>query len=355
MPPAMRGVPGADGRVRPGVILVTGMPGAGKTALIGRLAEGEPERVRILLPAHGGGDIDARILATILDGPDRIARHPPGVAAPRVNAGERLFIETDGLADPAPLVARLVPATLPVIITVVDALHILDQLGRHAAAAEQVAFADVLVLTRLDMVRPEGLDAIRRRLRTLNPDAAIRKDDEVNATTALADPDGGRLARLVAAAQARGALDHHHEDDDHRHSHGDGHGHGHGHVHSHDHHHGTEPDGAGHEHFPGGFDLVVLRDDRPMDRDRLVAWVSGLVDEAAGGIIRVKGIAPVDGGTRLIGIETVQMIVEANWLPRGGARRADSLFAVTGRGLDRAGLARGLAGCAIPSGPEELT
>jgi G3E family GTPase len=57
------------------------------------------------------------------------------------------------------------------VVTVVDADAGLDQLERHAEARAQVAGADRLLLTKLDLARPDRLAALHRALDALNPRA----------------------------------------------------------------------------------------------------------------------------------------------------------------------------------------
>ena len=58
--------------------------------------------------------------------------------------------------------------TLDGIVTLVDAAHIDQQLGRSDESSEQVAFADVLVLNKTDLVSDDALDTLESRLRDMN-------------------------------------------------------------------------------------------------------------------------------------------------------------------------------------------
>ena len=58
--------------------------------------------------------------------------------------------------------------TLDGIVTLVDAAHIEQQLGRSDESTEQIAFADVLVLNKTDLVETEKLDGLEARLREMN-------------------------------------------------------------------------------------------------------------------------------------------------------------------------------------------
>jgi G3E family GTPase len=92
----------------------------------------------------------------------------------------RVIVETTGLADPAPILHTLMDEPfarryfrLDGVITTVDALHGMGQLDEHLESVKQVAVADRLVLTKTDLASASAVDALRARLRTLNPGAAI--------------------------------------------------------------------------------------------------------------------------------------------------------------------------------------
>ena len=86
-----------------------------------------------------------------------------------------VLVETTGLADPGPVAQTFFmdeeissEFTLDGIVTLVDAAHIDQQLGRSDASSEQVAFADVLVLNKTDLVSDDALDNLESRLRDMN-------------------------------------------------------------------------------------------------------------------------------------------------------------------------------------------
>ena len=85
------------------------------------------------------------------------------------------MIETTGLADPAPVIQSFIleetlrsNTELDAVVTVVDARHIYQQLDNEQAR-EQIAFADIIILNKIDLVSEHGLDDVVRRLRSLNP------------------------------------------------------------------------------------------------------------------------------------------------------------------------------------------
>src|SRR5262245_25473469 len=92
---------------------------------------------------------------------------------------DRLIVETSGLADPAPVLQTFLADTelltrveLESVVTLVDAAHFQRQLD-DPIAREQIAFADLIVLNKVDLVEPDALAPLERVLHAINPFAAI--------------------------------------------------------------------------------------------------------------------------------------------------------------------------------------
>jgi len=113
---------------------------------------------------------------------------------------DRVVIETTGLADPAPILQTFLLDTylaknfrIDGVVTVVDAATGPDTLNRQFEAVSQVAMADLLVLSKTDLVSESTSSAFKIRLRSLNPTADIlRADRGVVPITALWDLSGMR-------------------------------------------------------------------------------------------------------------------------------------------------------------------
>ena len=93
---------------------------------------------------------------------------------------ERIVVETTGIADPVPIAYTLLAEPvlqhhyrLGNVVTVVDSVNVLAQLDRFAESVKQVALADRLVVSKLDLAGPSALETLRPRLAVLNPDAPI--------------------------------------------------------------------------------------------------------------------------------------------------------------------------------------
>jgi G3E family GTPase len=112
----------------------------------------------------------------------------------------RVVVETTGLADPAPILNTLLGNRLVTdhyrlegAIVTVDAQHALAEFGAHAESVKQVAVADRLILTKVDMVATSG--ELRARLAALNPRAEVIESREGDAALqAFAPVDAHHVA-----------------------------------------------------------------------------------------------------------------------------------------------------------------
>ena len=191
--------------------VLTGFLGAGKTTLLNRLLR-EPALADTLILINEFGQIGLdHLLVEKLDGDmvvmtsgclcctirgdltatleDLLRRRDNGRIAPFT----RVVIETTGLADPAPVLHTLIyhpylmmRFRLDGVVTLVDALNGNAILDRHAEAVKQVAVADRLVITKTDLLDPNGdvTATLRARLSALNPTAL-----QLDAARGEAGPD----------------------------------------------------------------------------------------------------------------------------------------------------------------------
>ena len=109
-----------------------------------------------------------------------------GLLAKRGNF-DAIVVETTGLADPGPVAQTFFVdsflqerTALDSVTTVVDAKHILPRLADSREAAEQIAFADQIVLNKTELVTDKELREIEGRLRKLNPLAPIHRAQRSN-------------------------------------------------------------------------------------------------------------------------------------------------------------------------------
>ncbi|WP_119677444.1 CobW family GTP-binding protein [Indioceanicola profundi] len=247
---------------------------------------------------------------------------------------DRVVIETTGLADPAPILHTLMTDPLissrfrlDGVVTTIDAVHGMGQLDAHEENLKQAAVADRLVFTKTDIAEPGKLDALKARMRAINPGAV-----HVDAHTPEALPvllfeaglynpatkslDAQRW--LKAEAYEGGGHDHHHHDHGHDHGH---HHHGHDHHHDHDHAHCDHDHGhCDHDHHHGhdhdhhhdinrhndAIRSFVLTREKPVEWEKLAGFFETVAQAQGPNLLRVKGLLNVKETDRPIVIHGVQ-------------------------------------------------
>jgi G3E family GTPase len=340
--------------------ILTGFLGAGKTTLLNRiLQEQHGLRIAVIENEFGQENIDNEIL--VHDSSEQIVEMNNGCIcctvrgdlivalsslARKREAGElqfdRVVIETTGLANPGPVaqtffVDEEVGAhyMLDAVVTVVDARHAMDQLDRHEEAQRQVGFADKILLSKTDLVDAAALDALKARIRRINPRAPISTSDFGRAPIAeVLDLRGFNLNDKLGLDPAfltdGEAHEHPH---DHEHVHTDAC------DHSHDHHHG---------HHSDDIAAFVFKSDRPFDPERLDQFLGSMVQVFGPNMLRYKGVLLMDGADRKVVFQGVHQIMGSDL----GARWADgeargSKMVFIGKNLPQDVFIRGLEGCLV--------
>ena len=182
------------------VSILTGFLGSGKTTLLNRiLSEEHGKRIAVIENEFGEVGIDQGL---VIDADEEIFEMSNGCICCTVRGDlirvlgnlrkrrdkfDYVLVETTGLADPGPVAQTFFmddeirsEFSLDGIVTLVDAAHIEQQLGRSDESTEQVAFADVLVLNKTDLVDNEALDRLEARLRGLNRMAQVMRSERAN-------------------------------------------------------------------------------------------------------------------------------------------------------------------------------
>ncbi|HWH78769.1 MAG TPA: GTP-binding protein, partial [Candidatus Binatus sp.] len=175
------------------VTVLTGFLGAGKTTLLNRILTADHgRRVAVIVNEFGEVGIDHHLL---ISSDQEVVEMSNGCICCTVRGDllrslfqllehrdkfDTLMIETTGLADPAPVVQSFFmddqiksQYQLNGVVTVVDAKHIFQQLGMSPEAKEQIAFADMVLLNKIDLINPEDLPELEYKLRNLNGAARI--------------------------------------------------------------------------------------------------------------------------------------------------------------------------------------
>ena len=342
------------------VTVLTGYLGAGKTTLLNRiLSEDHGKKYAVIVNEFGEVGIDNDL---IVGADEEVFEMNNGCVCCtvrgdliRVLAGlmkrkgkfDAIILETTGLADPAPVAQTFfvdedvrARTQLDSVTTVVDAKYLPLRLKDSREAVEQIAFADQIILNKTDLVTPAELAEVEAAIRRLNPLAPIHRAQRSNVPLEMIlGRHAFDLARITDLQPdflnpAHGEAGHVHDDDcdDHHHHHG----------HDHDHH--AHPI---HDHVAeSGITSISLKADRPIDGNRITAWLNNVLQTQGVDILRAKGIIDVKGEDRRLVFQAVHMILEGDYQgPWKSAADRYSRLVFIGRNLDEAGLRAGFESC----------
>jgi G3E family GTPase len=353
------------------VTVLTGYLGAGKTTLLNRiLSEDHGKRYAVIVNEFGEIGIDNDL---IVGADEEVFEMNNGCVCCtvrgdliRVLSGlmkrkgkfDGIIVETTGLADPAPVAQTFfvdddvrARTELDSVTTVVDAKHLPLRLKDSREAAEQIAFADQIILNKTDLVTDAELAEVEKAIRTLNPMAPIRRAQRSNVPLdAVLGRHAFDLARVTELQPD--FLNPGHGEPGHVHDEHCDHDHGHEHGHDHDHHHHDHDHGHhGHDHIhdhvaESGIRSVSLKADRPVDANRVTAWLNNVLQTQGVDILRAKGILDVKGEERRLVLQAVHMILEGDFQGewKGSDQRYSRLVFI-GRNLNEDALRAGFESC----------
>lgn len=336
------------------VTVLTGFLGAGKTTLLNHLlSQKHGYKCAIIINEFGEISIDNQLVIGV---DEDIIELNNGCLCCRVRGDlikslealvqkqkrfDYVLIETTGLADPSPIVHTFKASDLgdkmrlDGIITVVDARHLEKELEDSPEPASQIAFADVILLNKTDLVSPADLERVEGRIRHVNSLATLHRTHNSQIEPAKifnlkARELGGNFSMPESVVQHA-----HHHDHDHDCGPGCDHDHSHDHEHGHPHHHHDE-----------SVTSFYLSDDRPLDLKKIEAWLTEIIRELGSNIYRSKGILQIQGQARRVVFQGVQTMFDAkpDRLWNVGEKKVSQLVFI-GKDLDEAKIRRGFAAC----------
>ena len=312
------------------VTVITGYLGSGKTTLLNHiLKEQHGRKVAVIVNEFGEVGIDGQLIEQ--GGDEQLIEFNNGCLCCTVRgdlietitklqerAGEidAIIIETTGLADPAPVASTFfvseeirASTRLDSFVTVVDVVNLEKNLAQSVEAQEQVAFADIVLVNKVDLATEEAVARVERIVRSLNPLATIHRTKQGVIDLALIL--NSNAFQLEAKLQ-------------------------------------VDPEFLGdheHEHDPA-IASFVLRESRPIDMNRFMSWITPLLQEQGDRVLRTKGVFNAHSFNERVVFQSVRMLTTMsrfNLWEEGVVRQTE--FVVIGRHLDQAAFAAGFAKC----------
>jgi G3E family GTPase len=336
------------------VTVLTGYLGAGKTTLLNRiLSEPHGKKFAVIVNEFGEIGIDNEL---VVNADEEVFEMNNGCICCTVRGDlvriidglmrrkgkfDAIIVETTGLADPAPVAQTFfmdeavgAKTKLDAVVTVADAKWLKDRLKDAPEAKNQIAFADVILLNKTDLVTPAELSEIEARIRAINPYARLHRTER--AKIDIAEVLGRNAFDLDRILDIEPAF----LEAEEAHSHEGLHEHEHGHDHGH-HHHG----GLKHYHDED-MQSVALKTDKPLNADKFFPWVQDLVATDGPAILRCKGILSFKDDPERFVFQGVHMILDGDhqraW-KEGEARSSRIVF--IGRNLPEEKIRAGFESC----------
>jgi G3E family GTPase len=316
------------------VTILTGFLGSGKTTLLKRiLTEQHGHRIAVIENEFGEEGVDNDLL--LQEREEQIVEMNNGCICCTVRGDlirilgdlaerrqrkeidfERVIIETTGMADPGPVAQTFFVDEdvaerylLDAIITVVDAKHGNAQLDERREAQEQVGFADRILMSKVDLVSADEQEALKTRLRRMNPRAPIRTVHFGEAPIAeILDIRGFNLNAILEIDPDFLESDDHEHDD--------------------------------------SVQSFVFRAKRPFDPAKLEDFLSGLIQVYGPDMLRYKGVLFMKGSDRQTVFQGVHMMMGADlgrrWQP---GEKPSSKMVFIGKKLPKDLFIKGLEQC----------
>ncbi|KQO43505.1 MULTISPECIES: GTP-binding protein [unclassified Methylobacterium] len=312
------------------VTVLTGYLGAGKTTLLNRiLTENHGKRYAVIVNEFGEIGIDNDL---VIGADEEVFEMNNGCVCCTVRGDlirimdglvkrrgkfDAIIVETTGLADPAPVAQTFfidedvgAAARLDAVVTVADAKWLADRLKDAPEAKNQIAFADVILLNKADLVEPADLDRVEGLIRSINPYAKVHRTSRCDvALDQVLDRNAFDLSRILDIEPDFLEEGHHHHHDDEMQS-------------------------------------VSARIDGPVDPEKFMPWISTLTQVQGPDILRCKGIVAFPNEPKRFVFQGVHQILDGDlqgpWKD-GEARVSRVVF--IGRKLDPQAIREGFYDC----------
>ncbi|MBO1077006.1 CobW family GTP-binding protein [Roseomonas marmotae] len=317
------------------VTVLTGYLGAGKTTLLNRiLSEEHGKKYAVVINEFGELGVDNDL---VIDADEEVFEMNNGCICCTVRGDlvrilgnlmkrrqklDGIIVETTGLADPAPVAQTFYmdddvkrATRLDAIVTLVDAKNLPARLDDSKEAASQIAFADIVVLNKMDLVTEAEAAEVERRIRAINPYAEIRRATKSEVPIeAVMGREAFKLERILE----------------------------------------REPEFlSGEDNHSHNEDIMSLSFEvsEPLDEAKFNAWIGELLQTKGADLLRTKGVLAFKGEDRRFAFQAVHMIADGDYIgpwPEGAERKSKIVF--IGRDLNRPRLRRGFESCIASQG-----
>ena len=312
------------------VTVLTGYLGAGKTTLLNRiLTEQHGKKYAVIVNEFGEIGIDNDL---VVGADEEVFEMNNGCICCTVRGDliriieglmkrrgkfDAIIVETTGLADPAPVAQTFFVdddvserARLDAVVTVADAKWLTERLKDAPEAKNQVAFADVILLNKTDLVDEAALKDVEARIRSINPQATIHRT--VNCAIPIAEVLDRKAFDLDRIME-------------------------------------VEPDflEEGHHHHHDEEMISFSFRAGEVDPDKFMPWISDLTQREGPNILRCKGIVAFPKEPKRFVFQGVHMILDGDLQREWRAdEKRESRVVFIGRDLDRKAYEEGFRACA---------
>jgi len=317
------------------VTVLTGYLGAGKTTLLNRiLSENHGKRYAVIVNEFGDVGIDNDL---VVDADEEVFEMNNGCICctvrgdliriieglmKRRNHFDAILIETTGLADPAPVAQTFFvdedvqsKTKLDAIVTVVDARHLLVEIDKAHEAQEQLAFADIVLLNKIDLVSDAEREEVEKRIRRINPTAVIHRSERCQVPLEnILGRSAFDLDRVLEIEPE--FLKHFHDHD--------------------------------HDDHVTSFSLLS---DEPLDPQRFFPWMQMIAQDFGPDMLRMKGIIAFANDDDRFVMQGVHMLLEGDHQrPWKQDEQRTTRIVFIGRDLPQDTIAAGFRNCVYQEG-----